>query len=102
MTMFGLPECTLQTLRTLLAEYPAIEAAVIYGSRAMGTHQPGSDIDLTLIGANLDEQNLSDLAGRLDESDIPYRVDLSLHKQLDNRALLQHIARVGQVLYQRG
>jgi hypothetical protein len=33
---------------------------------------------------------------------LPWRFDLSLRSQLQAPALLDHIARVGQVLYRRG
>lgn len=101
MAAFGLPDQTLATIRGILAEYPEVEVATIYGSRAMGTHRPGSDIDLTLIGVRLTERHLSEIAGRLDESDIPYLVDLSLRQSIQNPNLLAHIDRVGAAFYTR-
>lgn len=101
MPAFGLPDSTLHTVRDILAACPAVEKAVIYGSRAMGTQRPGSDIDLTLLGDGMDAQDLSDIAGRLEASDIPYMVDLSLLRLIDNPKLLDHIARVGQVFFTR-
>ena len=101
MPAFGLPDSTLRTIRGILADCPAVEQAVIYGSRAMGTQRPGSDIDLTLLGDALDTQDLTDIAGRLEASDIPYMIDLSLHRLIDHPGLLDHIARVGQVFFVR-
>lgn len=77
-----------------------MEKVVLYGSRAKGNHRPGSDIDLTLIGDRLDLNTLGDLAARLDESSIPYQVDLSLWRQIDHAGLREHIERVGVVFYQ--
>ena len=68
---FGLPAATLETIRRILAEVPAVKRAVIYGSRAKGTHRPGSDIDLALFGDGLDLDTLGKIATRLDESPIP-------------------------------
>lgn len=99
---FGLPDATLATVRHILADCPALEKAVIYGSRAKGTHRPGSDIDLTLMGSGLDADALSRIATRLDESSIPYTVDLSLFDQIDHTGLREHILRVGRVFYQHG
>ena len=99
MLSFGLPDKTLATLRSILAEYPAVEKAILYGSRAKGTYRPGSDIDLTLVGANLNYHLLAEIAGRLEDSSIPYCVDLSLKEQIDNPTLLEHIERVGVVFY---
>ena len=44
---------------------------------------------------------LTDLAARLEESSIPYQVDLSLWKLLDHAALREHIERVWVVFYQK-
>ncbi len=98
---FGLPERTCTTVRQILASYPQIEKAVLYGSRAKGNYKAGSDIDLTLFGAALDHQPLMSIASALEESDIPYIVDLSLFEQIETPALREHIERVGQVFYQK-
>jgi len=98
---FGLPDQTIAIIRQILADYPSVKKAIIYGSRAKGTHKKGSDIDLTLIGVSMDHRILGEIARRLDESPIPYQVDLSLWEQIDNENLREHIERVGQVLYER-
>lgn len=99
---FGLSPETIEVIRQILATEPAVEKAVIFGSRAKGTHRPGSDIDLALFGAGLDLDTLGRLAARLDESSIPYRVDLCLFDMIDHEDLRAHIARVGQMFYERG
>ena len=66
----------------------------------MGTERPGSDIDLTLFGDTLDLDTLGRIAGRLDESPIPYQVDLSIFEQIEHSGLRDHIQRVGRLLYQ--
>jgi predicted nucleotidyltransferase len=101
MTMpeFGLPDKTLAIIRRILAEFPAVTKAVIYGSRAKGNYKPGPDIDLTLFGNGLDLRILGRIATRLDESPIPYQVDLSIFDQIDHAGLREHIERVGVVFY---
>lgn len=101
MSGFGLSDQTLATLRGILTAYPEIEKAILYGSRAMGNYRKGSDIDLTLVGAALDDRLLSRIAGRLEDSTIPYHVDLSLKDHIDNPNLLAHIARVGVLFYEK-
>lgn len=98
---FGLADNTCATVRAVLEHYPAIAKAVIYGSRAKGNYKPGSDIDLTLMGDALDYRVLSSVASALDESNIPYTVDVSVFEKIDNPALREHIERVGKVFYQR-
>jgi predicted nucleotidyltransferase len=98
---FGLPERTLETLRRILAAHPEIEQALIYGSRAKGTQRQGSDIDLALCGDAVDSRVLLRVARELDESSIPYTVDLCRFEEIGNPALREHITRVGRVLYRR-
>lgn len=98
---FGLSDQTCATVRQILGAYPQIEKAVLYGSRAKGNYKNGSDIDLSLIGTALDHRLLMSVASALDDSDIPYTVDLSLFEHIENTALREHIERVGKVFYER-
>jgi len=98
---FGLSDTTCATIRLILEQHPAVEKALLYGSRAKGNYKTGSDIDLTLIGDALDHTILSDIAGELDESFIPHTVDLSLYAELNHPNLREHIDRVGVVFYVR-
>jgi predicted nucleotidyltransferase len=96
----GLPEAASLAIKAVFARYPGIIQAILYGSRAKGTFRPGSDIDMTLKG-ELDDADLLRLYTELDDLLLPYKFDLSLHRNLDNPALLEHIARVGRVFYAR-
>lgn len=96
---WGLSAATLETLRRILAQEPAVEKAILFGSRAKGTFRPGSDIDLALAGARLDLDAVARLARAFEESSLPYQVDLCWLAAVDNPALREHIERVGQVLY---
>lgn len=98
---FGLNKEALFRIRTVLSEFPQIEQAILYGSRAMGRQRPGSDIDLTLIGADLDQRVQDKLSWQLDDLLLPWQFDLSIHHHIDNSDLLAHIDRVGKVLYQK-
>ncbi len=97
----GLSPRIVGLLRQILADFPEVEQAVLYGSRAKGAHKPGSDIDLTLFGDRLTSDIRSKIAARLDESPIPYTVDLSLFAELNHTKLREHIDRVGVVFYER-
>lgn len=97
----GLPVAAVERIQATLAAFPAIEQATLYGSRALGRHRPGSDIDLTLSGADLDGFTLARLDQALDDLLLPWRFDLSLRASLQSPELIDHIQRVGQVLYRR-
>lgn len=98
---WGLSPRTLATIRALLARYPEIDRALLYGSRAKGTHREGSDIDLTLVGPGVTQRTRAGLWNDLDDSDIPYKVDVSVFADITNPALREHIGRVGVALYER-
>ena len=98
---YGLPADALQAIREVLAAPPGVTAAILYGSRALGRERPGSDIDLTLQGDSLQHRDLLDIELALDDLLLPWKIDLSLLAHIDNPALLEHIHRVGQKLYER-
>lgn len=97
----GLTTTTVERLQSVLSHYPEVEKAVLYGSRAKGTYRRGSDIDLTLGGAELNHTLLTRIDNDLDDLLLPYQIDLSLMSDLSHPALLDHIRRVGVVLYEK-
>jgi len=99
---FGLSAQTLQKIRDVFANYPQVEEAVLYGSRARGDYKNGSDIDLTLRGGDaLTHTILSRIANDLDDQLLPYTIDLSIFRNIRNPEMVAQIARVGVALYQK-
>jgi predicted nucleotidyltransferase len=72
---FGLPEEAILEIQAILALYPAVDKAILYGSRAMGNFKPGSDIDLTLVGAELTHNHLLGIMSDLDDLLLPWMID---------------------------
>ena len=68
----GLSEQTLARITDVLARFPAVESAVLFGSRAKGSHQPGSDIDLALTGQSLDWRLVGRIYDAMDDLLLPY------------------------------
>jgi uncharacterized protein len=96
---FGLSESVIAKINTVLAHYPQVVEARLYGSRAKGNFHPGSDIDLTMLGDQLTRQHLLRIESEIDELSLPYKIDLSLFRQIDNSELIAHIDRVGMTFY---
>ncbi len=96
---FGLKEQTINKIVKVFQSFPEIEQVILYGSRAKGTNKPGSDIDLTIKGKNLNLQLINKIDLELDDLLLAYTFDLSIYNQIDNSDLLEHIKRVGKDFY---
>jgi uncharacterized protein len=99
---FGLKETTIQKICAVFACYPQVEKAVLYGSRAKGSHKTGSDIDLTLHGGG--DMVLPVLYKIMEEIDnllLPYTFDLSIFNLISDPDVIGHIERVGVTLYDK-
>jgi uncharacterized protein len=97
----GLTGQTVEKIQAVLASFPEVEKAVLYGSRANGNYRKGSDIDLVLFGDGLTDNMVSRIYWALDDLLLPYKIALSLFSALKHPALIDHIRRVGIVLYTR-
>lgn len=98
--MFGFDTDTVHRIRACFAQFPQIHKVLLYGSRAMGTQHPGSDVDITLIGKNLNRKNtLLPLSEALDELLLPVTFDCSIFTQLENPELIRHILERGVCFY---
>lgn len=98
---FGLKEGIVMDIKNILTAFPQVETVIIYGSRAKENYRPGSDIDLTFKGNNLNLGILNKISLQIDDLLLPYTFDLSVFDHIDNDDLLDHIERVGKVFYQR-
>jgi len=96
---FGLSETDIFKIRSVLKKYTKIKQAIIYGSRAMGNHKSGSDIDLALLAPQMTITELFEIGNELDELQLPYKIDLCLFHKIENQNLVKHIARVGIEFY---
>lgn len=99
--MFGLKEEIVRKINSVFDKYPHINQVILYGSRAKGNYRNGSDIDLTLIGENVDLTTLLKIENELDDLFLPYKFDVSIFEKLSNPDLKEHINRVGVVFYER-
>ena len=99
---FGISEKTWSLLLDTLAGYEEIDQAVIFGSRAKGNCQKGSDIDIAIYGDRVDAKIALDLSASLNEKIAsPYHFDVLAGNSVTNPDLIDHIERVGQPFYKR-
>jgi predicted nucleotidyltransferase len=97
----GLKPETVAQIARVLSSFPQVERAVLFGSRAKGTHQRGSDIDLALVGGTLDWRVLGRIDDALDDLLLPYRFSLVISGAKTDPAMAAHIQRVGIPFFQR-
>jgi predicted nucleotidyltransferase len=96
MTDNGLTDKQQNTLLGILRSNPHIEAVWLFGSRAQGNYRANSDIDIALAGGQLTTEDISALISQIEQTTIPYQVDILVTHRIKNQALLEHIEKYGQ------
>ena len=99
--MYGIDEEEMLLLQNIFSKTKNLEEVILYGSRAKGNYKPFSDIDITLKGEHLCDDDLSDINYELSESSLPYFCNVSIYHRLNSPALIDHINRRGKVVYRR-
>ena len=98
---YGLNDQTIAKIITIFAACPEIDKVILYGSRAKGNYRPSSDIDFTIVGDAVAQSQLLKIANELDDLLLPYKIDLSLMRQIEDKDVIEHIKRVGTVFYDK-
>ena len=96
----GLPQPACQRLLDVLQQSPKVEEVWLFGSRAMGRHREGSDLDLCLFGEAITHLDRLQLMHAIDELLLPWPVDLALRHEMPDE-LMAHLSRVGRCLWHR-
>lgn len=102
MTTYGLTESELGEIVFIFSKYPEIESVVLFGSRAMGNFKEASDVDIAVLGKNVNFSVTTDLKSDLeDETDIPYFFDVIGYNTISNLKLKKHIDELGKIIYEK-
>jgi predicted nucleotidyltransferase len=96
---YGLDNEDIEKLLNILFSNKKVESVILFGSRAKGNEKSGSDIDLALKGAGLDLNDIIDLKVLIDQTSVPYMVDLIIYEKIAEPMLKEHIDRVGIDIY---
>ncbi len=91
----------LSLVRSVFRHHPEVESATIFGSRAKGIHSSRSDVDLVVTG-HIDPLRAQAIASELDELPLPYHFEVQPLAHIQYRPLLEHIHRVGIIIYPEG
>jgi len=98
--MFGLKQKHIDLIIAVMQRFTAVEQASIFGSRAMGNYKKGSDVDIAIMGSNIDCNLTSKISYLLnEETSMPYFFDVIHYESITNGHLIEHIDRVGNIFY---
>ncbi len=99
---FGLEQKDFVEILGIAAQFQEIEKIILFGSRAKGNHQKGSDIDLAIFGKKITQNTLVKLSEKLNsESMLPYFFDILIYANINNNELKEHIDRVGKIILEK-
>lgn len=100
--MYGLLERDLKYILKAVSKYTEIEEIILFGSRAMGNYKEGSDVDIALLGNDVNRNTVRRLSDDLNEEyPIPYYFDVINYNDISNEELKEHIDNMGKSIYKR-
>ena len=97
----GLTNEELAQIRSILKTVPAVEKAVLFGSRAMGLARSNSDVDIMLYGSGLKMLDIMQINRLLEETTLPYQFDF-IRYDAKNPALHEHVKQYGKIIFEQG
>ena len=99
---FGLRDEDIHYIISSISRFKEIDEARIFGSRAEGNNKPGSDVDIAIIGENIDFSIVAKLHALLEEeSPMPYFFDIVDYTHLSSQELKEHIDRAGMIIFRK-
>lgn len=97
---FGLSDTVIKELQDVFRRHANIKKVLIFGSRSKGNYRTGSDVDLAVIGSDIDYNQLLSIHCEIDDLELLYSVDLLDYQKKKGTPIGDHIDRVGQVFYE--
>lgn len=88
---FGLPESTRDDIRRFLMGWPEIEKVQVFGSRAMGHYRHNSDIDICILGKDIDYDLFNRIQKGFNNLPTPYKFDVALYGDITHQPFKDHI-----------
>jgi len=99
---FGIDQKDINYIIDTIETFPEVQKALIFGSRSMGNYKKGSDIDIALIGNQVNFSTIAKIKDLLqEESPMPYLFDIVDYSHCQSEDLKAHIKQYGIVLYER-
>ena len=97
--MYGFSEKQLKEIIQIFSSYQEIDEAILFGSRAKGTHKEASDVDIAIKGKNITYSFAAKLKSHLeDDTNLPYFFDIIAYKTITSKELKEHIRIYGKTI----
>lgn len=97
---FGLSTKAITGITATIAANSTVSKIVLFGSRAKGNPKPGSDIDIAVTGPGLSLDDFLNFSQQFDSMELAQKVDIIDYQRINDNELIEHIRRVGVVLYE--
>jgi predicted nucleotidyltransferase len=98
---FGLTHANCQRIKDVFLLCPKVEEVIIFGSRALNTAHPGSDIDLALKGVDIFLDDILIINSALEELPLAYKYDIIYYHKIKIPELIEHIDKHGILFYKK-
>jgi len=99
---YGLSEKQLKEIKDILASYPEVEEAVLFGSRAIDTYKEASDVDIAVRGKKVNWSLAAKIKDHLEEETyLPFFFDIIAYNTIKSDELKKHINTKGKTIYSR-
>jgi len=98
---YGLLLSDIEKIISTFQKNNKVNEVILFGSRAKGNFEPGSDIDIALKGESLTLNDINNASLELDDILFPYKLDLIIFERINEKELIEHISRVGKILYSK-
>lgn len=98
----GINQNYLSELTAIFHKYSSVKTVSLFGSRAKGNYKPNSDIDLAILNNDVDRDEIFKIKSDLQDSNLPYSVELLAFHTISNKELADHILKFGIPIYDNG
>ncbi len=91
----GLKPHQFQLIQDIVLDHDLVIHAWLFGSRALAAYKDNSDIDIAIEGSDITLNVVADMQDRLEQSSLPFKVDLLVKHSATSSELLAHIETYG-------
>jgi len=99
---YGFSTTQLDEIISFIRQYPQVDEAVLFGSRAIDTYKEASDVDIALKGNEVTAGLAAKMKFNIEEDSLlPFFFDFIAYPTITNEKLKQHIKSKGIVIYRK-